>query len=149
MPMDQVKHIYVAPVFKKGCWPFKYLIASINHKKLSLSECDELVERMVNRVRIWQSRNLPFASRLQLVNSVLTSVCTYWMQIMVLPKSVIDQINKVCRYFLRQGNAMGGRNGTVKLEKVRGLTKYGGLRVRDLNVLNVVAIHKIIRHISE
>ena len=57
---------------------------------------------MTTKIRGWKGKNLSYAVRLQLVNSVLMSVITYWCQIFHPLKKVIKQVNSVCRAFLWQ-----------------------------------------------
>ena len=64
--------------FKHGTLPFRYLGAPITTKKLSATDCEKLVEKMVVKIRIWSSRNISYAGRRQLVNFVLLSISVYW-----------------------------------------------------------------------
>lgn len=48
---------------------------------------------MTNRIRGWQAKNLSYAAKLQLINSVLMGVSSYWCQMLILPKKVINCID--------------------------------------------------------
>ncbi|XP_021741304.1 uncharacterized protein LOC110707584 [Chenopodium quinoa] len=65
---------------------------------------DSLIDKMLVRLHCWSSRNLSYAARVTLINVVLMSLHTYWAQCVLLPKSVIDRINQLCRAFLWSGN---------------------------------------------
>ena len=98
--------ISVVSGFSFGELPFRYLGVPISTRKLQAGECDQLVNKMVARIKIWSSRHLSFAGRMQLVNSVLMSVSVYWCQIFILHKSVIKKINSVCRAYLSMVHMM-------------------------------------------
>ena len=55
---------------------------------------------MTSKIWGFQGKELSYAARHQLVNSVLMSITTYWCQIFVLPKKVIKDVIAVCRAFL-------------------------------------------------
>lgn len=75
--------------FSKGLLPFRYLGLPICSKKISIAECEHLVEKMSARIKIWSSKHLSFSRRLQLVNSVLLSIQVYCGPVMVLPKTIL------------------------------------------------------------
>ena len=75
--------------FKIGKLPFTYLGVPIDTKKITPIECELLIDKMCRRIKSWSSWNLSYSGRLQLVNSVLTSICIYWAQIFILPKTII------------------------------------------------------------
>lgn len=72
--------------FKSGILPFRHLGVPVCARKLKVGECEALIEKMVARIRALSTRKISFAGRLQLVNSVLMSFCTYWAQIFLLPQ---------------------------------------------------------------
>ncbi|KAL2902227.1 hypothetical protein RDABS01_027309 [Bienertia sinuspersici] len=135
--------------FHKGSWPFKYLGAPICNRKISKEDCDLLIQKMTSRIRGWQSRHLSFAGRLQIVNAMLMSICTYWMQIMIIPASVIKEINRICRKFLWEGNIHGSKSGYVSWEKACKPKSKGGLGIRDLTLWNQLAVGKLVWQIQE
>lgn len=83
-----------------GSLPFRYLGFPLNSNSLSIGECERLVDKITSRIHGWQSKKLSYAARLQLVNSVLISITTYWCQMFLLPKKVIKIVNNVYRSFL-------------------------------------------------
>ncbi|XP_056685914.1 uncharacterized protein [Spinacia oleracea] len=52
--------------FPTGSLPFRYLGVPISPWKLKGSECDIMIDKMVARIKVWSSRNLSFAGRVQL-----------------------------------------------------------------------------------
>ncbi|KAL2897313.1 hypothetical protein RDABS01_039096 [Bienertia sinuspersici] len=71
MEQQVVEKIVRLSSFKLGIIPFKYLGVPMSHKKLNVADCDILIEKMCSRIKTWNSRNLSYAGRLQLINSVL------------------------------------------------------------------------------
>lgn len=48
-----------------------------------------------------------------LINSVLISIHVYWAQVFVLPRKVLNDIDKMCRAFLWCGEFYSGKAGYV------------------------------------
>ena len=62
--------------FKRGKLPFTYLGVPMSPSKIRPDDCERLVDKMCAKIRTWSLRNLSYAGRLQLVNSVLMSICS-------------------------------------------------------------------------
>ena len=60
-------------------FPFKYLGVPLSIRKLSISQCMPLVEKMIARLKCWSSKLLAYSGRLQLVKSVLFEMQIYWV----------------------------------------------------------------------
>ncbi|XP_062081145.1 uncharacterized protein LOC133785947 [Humulus lupulus] len=103
MAESEVQRVVEASGFGRSQLPFRYLGIPICAKKLPIAECDILIEKMVQRIKVWSSRNLSYAGRVTLVNSVLIAIHTYWSQLMILPLKVLQKVNSVCRSFLWKG----------------------------------------------
>lgn len=145
---NEVEKICQYTGFSKGHWPFKYLGTPICSKQLSKEDCATLVNKITSRIRSWQTRYLSFAGRLQLINSVLMSISTYWMQIFILPDAVVKEVNNLCRKFLWEGHVNGSKPGYVGWSKVCRPKSRGGLGIRGLNLWNTIAIGKIVWQIA-
>lgn len=79
--------------FVKGGYPFRYLSIPILARKLTSADCDVMVEKIVKKILCCSSRHLSYAARHVLVNAVMLSIHTYWAQIFIMPKKVLDKIN--------------------------------------------------------
>lgn len=104
--------------FEMGKLPFKYLGVPISHKRISVHECLNLVEKMTARVKCWSSRHLAYQGRLVLVNSVLLSIHVYWSQVFIIPKKVLREVESICRAFLWTGKYYSGKPGHVAWSNV-------------------------------
>ncbi|XP_056698292.1 uncharacterized protein [Spinacia oleracea] len=129
--------------FKFGTLPFKYLGVPISTGKLKSCECEALVEKMTLRIKIWSSRHISFAGRIQLINSVLMSICVYWAQMFIFPKAVLKKINVICRSYLWHGSYDDGRPGAVAWDKLCWPKSHGGLGFRNLLLWNQAAMGKL------
>uniref|UniRef100_A0A803Q8L8 Reverse transcriptase domain-containing protein n=1 Tax=Cannabis sativa TaxID=3483 RepID=A0A803Q8L8_CANSA len=139
-----IQRILDASGFKRHEMPFRYLGVPICPKKISLKECSILVEKMVARIRTWSSRNLSFVGRVVLINFVLLAIHSYWSQIMVLPKSIIRDIEAICRGFLWSGNQHLKGVATVAWSKVCQPKSVEGLGLKQVSKWNIDAMFKYV-----
>ncbi|XP_057548044.1 uncharacterized protein LOC130826473 [Amaranthus tricolor] len=128
--------------FRIGKLPFTYLGVPMDTKKITPRECEVLIDKMCKRIKLWSSRNLSYSGRLQLVNSILISICTYWSQIFILPKTVITKINSVCQHFLWHGVSDSTKHGNIAWENLCLSRKEGGLNIRNIWLWNKAAIEQ-------
>ena len=82
----------------------KYLGFPIVHGRLTKSDYEFLIDKIQRRLASWKNKLLNKAGRLALVQSVLTSIPSYYMQIAWLPSSICDHIDKYARSYLWRGN---------------------------------------------
>ncbi|XP_074301049.1 uncharacterized protein LOC141632397 [Silene latifolia] len=87
---------------------------------------------------------LSYSGRLVLINSVLTSLYSYWMNIFIIPKGVLSRLNSICRNFLWDGTINHIRVPPVSWEKICSPKNEGGLGIRDSSVWNTAAIGKLV-----
>ncbi|XP_021835585.1 uncharacterized protein [Spinacia oleracea] len=65
----------------EGSFPFRYLGVPLATKNLAYNQCKPLIEKVVARAKTWIARNLTYAGRLQLVQTILLSMQSFWCQI--------------------------------------------------------------------
>lgn len=76
---DEIKQRIVQVTgFTTRDFPFRYLGVPITSKKISISDCDVLVDNITKRILCWTSRHLSYAARNVLVDVVLMSTHSYW-----------------------------------------------------------------------
>lgn len=88
---------------QRGELPVRYLGAPLNSKRISIVQCQPLIDKTVGRITSWTAKFLSYAGRIQLIKSILFSIQTYWTQIFVLPKKITKLIEEICRSFLWTG----------------------------------------------
>ncbi|GKB27910.1 aspartic peptidase, partial [Tanacetum coccineum] len=110
----------------KGDLPVKYLGVPLISTRLHIRDCKILVERVTNRIGDWKNKSLSFAGRLQL-----------WASVLVIPKSIILDIQHQIRGFLWCNGEL--KRGKLKVAwDILCLPKCeGGLGIRSLESFNI------------
>ena len=116
--------------FVEGTLPVKYLGVPLVTTRLIFRDCKELVERLSNRINDWKNKSLSFAGRLQLIQSVLSSMHIYWASVFILPSRIIHDLEQLMRGFL-WGKGEGQKAKSKVAWEVVCLPKQeGGLGIR-------------------
>ncbi|XP_028081799.1 uncharacterized protein LOC114283172 [Camellia sinensis] len=128
--------------FNEGFLPVRCLGVPLISTKLKSKDCDQLVERITKRIKSWTNRYLSYASRAQLIKSILFSMQVYWSSLFILPKKVITAIESLFRSFFWSGCDRRKHSAKVSWEKVCSRKSEGGLGFKSLGVWNKAAIAK-------
>lgn len=86
--------------FTEGVLPIRYLGVLLSTKRISIAQCQPLIEKILHWIQSWTLKFLSCAERIQLVKRVLFSVQIFWAQIFMFPIKVIKCIETACRKFL-------------------------------------------------
>ncbi|KAL0439140.1 UNVERIFIED_CONTAM: hypothetical protein Slati_2397000 [Sesamum latifolium] len=113
------------------------LIAS----RFSFSDCKPLLLKIDSRIRGWGGLQLSFAARVQLIKSILKSLNIYWAMAFILPKGVIQEIEKWLRSFLWKG-VLGDGYPKVAWNQVCRPIEEGGQRIRDILAINLALMSR-------
>ncbi|CAA7016344.1 unnamed protein product [Microthlaspi erraticum] len=101
----QVTHDMAARFgIRHGSLPVRYLGLPLLPKKLSLQDCQPLLDRVRSRIGSWTVRPLSFAGRLQLIKSVLNGIINFWASIFPLPKRCMEVVERMLNAFLWSGS---------------------------------------------
>jgi hypothetical protein len=76
-------------------------------------------ERMQQKPASWKSKNLSLAGRITLCKPMLSAVPLYPMHSSLLPEATCNEIEKICRKFIR-----GENEGKERLHRVRWKTVW-------------------------
>jgi hypothetical protein len=110
-----------------GSLPFTYLGLPLGTTKPRLDDYMPLMDKTEKRLTSISSF-LTQAGRLQLVNSVLSSLPTYTMCILKIPIAVLEFIDRARRHCLWRGSDVNAKNKSlVAWPKVTKPKKKGGL----------------------
>lgn len=112
--------------------------------KLSYAECKPLIEKIVDRISTWGAKQLTFAGRLQLIQSVLQGITHYWTAHFILPKKVIKQIESKCNSFLWTGDSINCKGAKVSWQTVCLPKKEGGLGLKRLEDWNNTCLARLV-----
>ena len=102
MEKEVIDKIVQVSGFSHCRWPFTYLGVPISPKKLTKEDGRILLENMCARIKQLSSKNLSYAGRTMLVNSVLMTIQNYWSQIVILPGRIIKGFIGICRSFFME-----------------------------------------------
>ncbi|KAI3426756.1 GRAS domain-containing protein [Psidium guajava] len=128
--------------FAEGKLPFRYLGVPIVSKRLSKADCHGLVDYITARAQSWSHRFLSFAGRLQLITSVLRTIYNFWAGVFILPKAVLNCIERVLRQFLWTGAGLSVGGAKVSWSHVCLPKNEGGLGIRRMLDCNKAAMLK-------
>ena len=127
--------------FGLGRFPMKYLGVPLISTRLSQSDCQPLLDKILGIIHSWTSRALSYAGRLQLIGSVLYSIQQYWCSLFVIPKFTIAKIEQAFISFLWSGKTGNSHRAKISWESVSLPKEEGGLgmrRIKDSNDANVM-----------
>ncbi|KAK4384216.1 hypothetical protein Sango_3081500 [Sesamum angolense] len=94
--------------FQEGHLPVRYLGLPLISARLSIVDCQPLLQKIDSRIKGWEGVQLSFAGRVQLIKSVLVSLEVYWAMAFILPKGIIKEMIKRLRTFLWKGTSSSG-----------------------------------------
>ena len=83
---EMTEHVERMTGIKRGMIPFNYLGINVSPKRLSVKDCNCLVEKIVKRIRGIGFRKLSYADRAVMIRAVLSTIHCYWARIFVIPK---------------------------------------------------------------
>ncbi|GJR80252.1 putative RNA-directed DNA polymerase [Tanacetum coccineum] len=122
--------------FEEGRLPVKYLGVPLVPSRLVFKDCKELIDKVISRTNDWKNKSLSIAGRLQLIQSVISSMHVFWASVFILPSRVLLDIEQIMRGFLWcQGSIRKGK-AKVAWEVVCLPKGEGGLGIRRLDLFN-------------
>lgn len=110
--MNQVPIISVLLGCSQSEFPINYLGLPLTLNRPTKDLFIPLIEKVEHRLEGWKSRLISRGGRLLLMNSVLSSIPIYFMASFLLPKWVINRLDKIRRRFL-WGKAENKRGGLI------------------------------------
>jgi hypothetical protein len=105
---ERLQHLAATFNCQVGAFSFTYLRLPLSTNKPSIQDCMPLVTRIERRL-VNTSNFLTQGGKLQLVNSVLSSIATFYMCSIKVPITILNQIDKYRRHCLW--------NGGISMEK--------------------------------
>ncbi|KAL0281750.1 UNVERIFIED_CONTAM: hypothetical protein Sradi_7290800 [Sesamum radiatum] len=127
--------------FQEGCLPIKYLGVPLTASRLTVEDCQPILNKITSRLAGWTHLNLSLAGRAQLLKSVLGSLHMYWASVFLLPKSIIRGIEQLMRSFLWKGNSGSGL-AKVSWAQICKPKEEGGLGIQRLSHMNLALLMK-------
>lgn len=115
-----------------GTLPFRYLGVPLNSRKLSLANCEVLLQQIKAKFSSWSVKSLSFSGRLLLIKTIISGIANFWCSAFIQPKACISKINSLCSTFLWKGDVESRNTARVAWETVVLTQQQGRLRVKDL-----------------
>lgn len=75
-----------------GQLPMKYLGLLLMTKRMTIADCNPLLEKIRLKISSWTGRYLSYAGRMQLLTSVINSLINFWISAFRLPNGCIKEI---------------------------------------------------------
>ncbi|KAF5186580.1 RNA-directed DNA polymerase (reverse transcriptase)-related family protein [Thalictrum thalictroides] len=105
----------------------------------AIADCQPLIERTLQRINNWKSRQLSYAGMVELIRYVLNSFHIYWSKTFILAAKVMDTLVKKCALFLWNGHTPTNKMHQAKLSIICFEKEEGGLGLKDMRKWNVAA----------
>ncbi|XP_062103667.1 uncharacterized protein LOC133814762 [Humulus lupulus] len=134
--------------FEEGTFPLKYLGVPMRPTKWKATDCGVILKKIKLRLHTWASTHLSYAGWSQLITSVLLGLRNYWMNIFLLPQSIVKEVEKLCMWFLWGNNGTRSNFHLTSLSKVFLLKAFGGLGVGEGAKWNKAMLAKYVWAIS-
>ncbi|CAL1388599.1 unnamed protein product [Linum trigynum] len=144
---EEQQYISTITEFPLGSLHVRYLGVPLITGKLSKHDCQVLIDKITQRLRSWRSRLLTYAGHIQLISSVISSTLQYWLNIFLLPKYIIREVERLCNEFLWDSADGGTRKKAVMAwHKLAIPKREGGLGIRNFSLWNKACV---LRHVWE
>jgi hypothetical protein len=121
----------------------KYLGVPLIGRAPKRRDYQYLVDQVSAKLARWKATQLCFAGRLTLAKSVMEAVPIYPMMSARIPKSCLDDIQRMQRNFIWGDTPQKKQYHVVGWDKVTVSKWLGGLGVRKLEVMNTACLMKL------
>ncbi|KAL2224814.1 UNVERIFIED_CONTAM: Retrovirus-related Pol polyprotein from type-1 retrotransposable element R2 [Sesamum indicum] len=121
--------------FQEGVLPMRYLGIPLISSRLTIVDCRPLLQKIDKRIAGWEGTTISYAGRVQIIKSILISLSLYWASVFILPKKVINEIEKRLQAFLWKGTTNSGY-AKVAWKDICRPKEEGGPGFKDISTLN-------------
>ncbi|XP_057803408.1 uncharacterized protein LOC131018716 [Salvia miltiorrhiza] len=129
--------------FAVGTMPFTYLGVPIFVGRTKASYLRAIHDRIAAKFSRWKGLQLSMAGRLCLIKSVIQSSATHYMLVYRWPRSLIHNLDKLCRNFLWSGDVNKRGSCPVNWERVCSIKEEGGLGLKSFALMNKCYLMKM------
>lgn len=100
LTQQEIDVIKVSTGMPNGTLPVRYLGVPLCTKKLTLANCEVLIQQVKEKFTSWSVKTLSFAGKLLLIKTVIAGITNFWCSTFILPKACVKRINSLCGLFL-------------------------------------------------
>lgn len=121
--------------YSRDCLPLTYLGVPISGRRARQQDWLKFILLVGSRLISWKANYLFLWGRLTLLNSVLSSIPTYWMSVFKLPLLVSNEIDRVSRDFLGKRPELGPKGiCLVAWSRICKPRKMGGWCILNIQI---------------
>jgi hypothetical protein len=117
-----------------------YLGIPMATKRITLSQCTPLYEKISAVFDKWHNKYLSQAGRITLLKSVIFSMSVYWSRTFLLPSKLISMLRTAMINFLWSGSIHTKKLPPIAFSKLELPKSKGGLGMLNLRVWNLAAV---------
>ncbi|XP_074266088.1 uncharacterized protein LOC141588551 [Silene latifolia] len=98
---DGIRDLILAETrFSAGEFPFKYLGLPLFNARITQDMYQPLLDKINARYMHWANKNLSYAGKTLLVNSIIFGLNNFWGANVLLPRGISKRSNKLCKDFI-------------------------------------------------
>ncbi|KAK5793327.1 hypothetical protein PVK06_034470 [Gossypium arboreum] len=120
-----------------------YIGIPLFHKKVTNSTIHFVIEKVRMKLQSWDARQSSFAGRATLAQSVLLAIPSYFMQSMMIPRKICDEIECLVRRFIWRTSDGKKKTLLVGWDSICQPKWCGGLGMRQFLDQNIVFLLKL------
>ncbi|PNX75251.1 ribonuclease H, partial [Trifolium pratense] len=129
--------------FKETSSLGRYLGVPLLGRAPKRNDFQYLVDQVETKLSGWKAKQLSFAGRVTLAKSVLEAIPIYPMMTTKIPKSCLNDIQRIQRNFIWGDSESGRKFHAVSWEKVTTPKWMGGLGLRNMEYMNQACLIKL------
>ncbi|XP_074290946.1 uncharacterized protein LOC141617678 [Silene latifolia] len=133
---DVKEAMLAATGFSDGQFLFRYLGVPLSTSRISVAMFDSLILKIKHSIQHWSSNFLTYAGKVQLINSIIFGMETFWCSCTLLPQEILQRINKLCKDFFWGIMPDGRRMMFKKWKDICLPWDAGGFNIKDLSTWN-------------
>ena len=122
--------------------PFNYLGMPLGDNPKKKCFWEPVIEKVTKRLASWKKGYFSKGGRLTLIQSVLSSIPTYYLSIFKMPASIREDLERIMRNFLWEGSGEGKGAHLVNWKTVSRPMNEGGLGIGNLDRKNMALLVK-------
>ncbi|KAE8697209.1 hypothetical protein F3Y22_tig00110627pilonHSYRG00065 [Hibiscus syriacus] len=140
-----LEEIHLATGFKIGSLPVRYLGIPLVSRKISEKDCYTLIDNIRARLNHWTTKTLSYASRLELIKTVLFSITNYWCRQIILPQSALSKVEQLCSRFFWKGDDKSATGARMSWQHICHLKSECGIGIKNLKTWNKASMVFLIK----